>query len=447
MKAANLFKFSVRAKAYVAPTVNAGPGQTITLPAMATLAGTVTDDGLPIDAAVMVAWTKTAGPGTVTFGNANAVDTTASFDTEGTYVLQLAADDSALQASSQVTISAYLRTVSVQATDGTCGLTNGDTGTFQISRPATVTNEALTVNYTLSGATGFVSASPASGCTLAVGQASTNVVLTPLIPNFSAATNVILSLVPGVYALGAQGAATCTVAQVTATALTLGTNAYLNGSGQLIRDGDQAVLLTATSGTGATNSPYVFDLGGHLNMAGFTIRGATNNTDKNQYSATWQVWGNVTSNGNFDSYSANNNYWGGYVRIDAGGGIALGRVLTRTPFGARSGDVYLWAKGGSVSVTNVIDTYNSSYPNNAGHVTIRSEGPVAGQAITIGGTADGANSIRAYAEVGMGGDVRLYCQGPVTLSGGIRTSGAGDNSINGQAGVVTIRGSQDAPSL
>ena len=38
------------------------------------------------------------GPGTVTFGNANAVDTTASFSAAGTYVLRLTANDGALTA-------------------------------------------------------------------------------------------------------------------------------------------------------------------------------------------------------------------------------------------------------------------------------------------------------------------------------------------------------------
>ncbi len=89
-----------------APSVNAGPDQTITLPSGANLDGTVTDDGLPNPpATVTVSWTKQSGPGTVTFGNANAVDTTASFSTSGTYVLRLTASDSALSAYDEVTIT------------------------------------------------------------------------------------------------------------------------------------------------------------------------------------------------------------------------------------------------------------------------------------------------------------------------------------------------------
>ena len=63
----------------MAPTVNAGNDQTISLPAAANLDGTVTDDGNPNPpGAVTTTWTKQSGPGTVTFGNANAVDTTAT---------------------------------------------------------------------------------------------------------------------------------------------------------------------------------------------------------------------------------------------------------------------------------------------------------------------------------------------------------------------------------
>src|SRR6266700_1056980 len=88
------------------PTVNAGPDQSITLPASATLSGTVTDDGLPNPpGATTVTWTKTSGPGTVTFGNANATSTSATFSAAGTYVLRLTASDSALSAFDEVQVT------------------------------------------------------------------------------------------------------------------------------------------------------------------------------------------------------------------------------------------------------------------------------------------------------------------------------------------------------
>ncbi len=87
------------------PVVNAGPNQTITLPAMASLTGTASDDGLPAGGTLTTIWSKVSGPGTVTFGNAAATATTASFSAAGTYVLQLSASDSLLSSSATVTVT------------------------------------------------------------------------------------------------------------------------------------------------------------------------------------------------------------------------------------------------------------------------------------------------------------------------------------------------------
>jgi hypothetical protein len=89
-----------------APIVNAGPDQAITLPASATLDGTVSDDGLPNPpGAVTTTWSQVSGPGTATFGNASAVDTTATFSQDGTYVLRLTASDGALQSFDELTVT------------------------------------------------------------------------------------------------------------------------------------------------------------------------------------------------------------------------------------------------------------------------------------------------------------------------------------------------------
>ena len=88
------------------PTVNAGLDQTIFLPNDATLDGTATDDGFPDPpATVTTTWSKTSGPGTVTFGDSSQVNTTATFSEAGTYVLRLTADDSDLNAFDEVTIT------------------------------------------------------------------------------------------------------------------------------------------------------------------------------------------------------------------------------------------------------------------------------------------------------------------------------------------------------
>src|SRR5437773_821398 len=87
------------------PTVNAGAAQTITLPSSATLNGTAADDGLPAGSTLTTTWSKVSGLGTVTFGNANALSTTASFSAAGTYSLRLTASDTALSSTSDVTIT------------------------------------------------------------------------------------------------------------------------------------------------------------------------------------------------------------------------------------------------------------------------------------------------------------------------------------------------------
>jgi hypothetical protein len=88
------------------PAVNAGPDQTVTLPNSASLSGTATDDGLPNPPGTLTTtWSQVSGPGTVTFGDASSLSTTASFSDPGTYVLRLTANDSALQSSDDLTVT------------------------------------------------------------------------------------------------------------------------------------------------------------------------------------------------------------------------------------------------------------------------------------------------------------------------------------------------------
>ncbi len=86
-----------------APNVNAGADQTVTLPSTASLSGTSSDDGLP-SGSLTNTWSLLSGPGTVTFGNSNALNTTASFSAAGNYVLRLTANDGALSSSDDVAI-------------------------------------------------------------------------------------------------------------------------------------------------------------------------------------------------------------------------------------------------------------------------------------------------------------------------------------------------------
>ena len=111
-----------------APLVNAGPDQAITLPALASLNGTATDDGLPSGSVLTIAWSKISGPGTVTFGNAGSVATTATCSVAGTYVLRLSANDTALGAIDEVTV-----TVAPAGPGLPAGWTAGDIGTVAVS--------------------------------------------------------------------------------------------------------------------------------------------------------------------------------------------------------------------------------------------------------------------------------------------------------------------------
>ncbi len=88
----------------VAPVVSAGSDAVVTLPASASLSGSVSDDGLPSNTLTSL-WSVVSGPGTVTFGNAAAPVTTASFSSAGTYVLRLTGNDSLLSTSDDVQIT------------------------------------------------------------------------------------------------------------------------------------------------------------------------------------------------------------------------------------------------------------------------------------------------------------------------------------------------------
>jgi len=87
-----------------APSVVAGADFSTETGQAASLSGSASDDGLPNPPGTLTTtWTKQSGPGTVTFGDASSPATTASFDTAGTYVLRLTADDSDVSAYDEVT--------------------------------------------------------------------------------------------------------------------------------------------------------------------------------------------------------------------------------------------------------------------------------------------------------------------------------------------------------
>ena len=88
-----------------APSVYAGADQRIVLPASASLAGSVLDDGLPeVPGTPTVAWSVVSGPGNVTFADETSPATTATFSAVGTYVLRLMADDGEFPVSDEVQV-------------------------------------------------------------------------------------------------------------------------------------------------------------------------------------------------------------------------------------------------------------------------------------------------------------------------------------------------------
>ena len=94
----------------VAPTVTPLWISTNTvLGAGAPLVATVTDDNKPTNF-TRVCWSKVSGPGAVFFDNPFTNSTAAYFSTNGTYVVQLEADDGALTKSTNVTVSVTLPT-------------------------------------------------------------------------------------------------------------------------------------------------------------------------------------------------------------------------------------------------------------------------------------------------------------------------------------------------
>jgi hypothetical protein len=95
------------------PIVSAGADTSSQPDGTGTLAGSVTDDGLP-GPLVDVGWTQVAGPQSAIFADVGSPTSQVSFPSAGTYVLRLTASDGELSASDDVTVAA---TVTVAPTN------------------------------------------------------------------------------------------------------------------------------------------------------------------------------------------------------------------------------------------------------------------------------------------------------------------------------------------
>jgi hypothetical protein len=135
----------------VGVAVDAGPDVNVVLGEQASLSGTATDDGKPQPpGAFTLSWSKVSGPGSVTFGNPTVAATTVTPSDLGTYVLRLTAGDGDVKTFDDVTVTASLPVVSIQATDATANELGLERGTFTVTRTGP-TASPLTVSLAASG--------------------------------------------------------------------------------------------------------------------------------------------------------------------------------------------------------------------------------------------------------------------------------------------------------
>ncbi len=90
------------------PVVSAGINQVISLTEEAQLFGTVTDDGKPTPPGLIATWSKVSGPGTVSFRNASALQTSSRFSKAGEYTLRLSVSDGAAISSDETQVTVHL---------------------------------------------------------------------------------------------------------------------------------------------------------------------------------------------------------------------------------------------------------------------------------------------------------------------------------------------------
>jgi hypothetical protein len=335
--------------------------------------------------------------------------------------------------------------------DGLCGVSATDTASIAISRPGTCVSGPLTVNYALSGAgTGYVSASPASGFTLAAGQASTNITIQPVAANSGAPASVTLTLLPGAYPSDVLGSDSISVGTMVASDVTLTGDVYIDAAdgGKLKYVSGGAVAAYAWNGTTLDGETYDYTYQfNNLNLGGYNIHGALNH-NQSQSRALFQVSGNVSGGGSFQFHTTAGNLIAGNLRLEAAGSIALSNVWTYVTPNGTAASTYLWAKGGPVTLTGSINNEGAS--TRVAPVVVRSEGPAGSRGISVAGGNSGY-SIRTHngGSSSGGKPVWLCTEGDITLGGDVvATASGGGVTIRGnytnavlRAGGVVVRGS------
>jgi hypothetical protein len=250
-----------------APTANAGADQTVSLGSPATLSGTVTGTNLT------TTWYLYSGPGTVSFANASAPATTATFSAIGTYTLMLRATDGihekAFDAVMINVTSSTLPTVTITASDASAGEAASNTGTYTITRTGSI-SAALTISVATSGSAvsgSDYTALPAS-VTIPAGSASTTLTLTPVNDSMVESTeSATLSIsASAAYTVGSPASATVTIADddkpvvsISATDSAAAEAGLNSGTFTLTRTGSTAAALTVSlsaGGTATSSSDY-----------------------------------------------------------------------------------------------------------------------------------------------------------------------------------------------
>jgi hypothetical protein len=183
-----------------APVVNAGTNQIITWPAsQVVLQGTATDDGMPVGSSLTTSWSKANGPGTVVFANASSINTTATFGTNGVYILKLAASDGVSTNSSNVTVIVnQAPSVSVTADKFTVEMPDSVTLTGIVYDDG-LPNGTLTCLWNQVGGSGAATFSNPAGTNTTVSFNAAGTYIISLTANDTVATgsnNIILTVLP-----------------------------------------------------------------------------------------------------------------------------------------------------------------------------------------------------------------------------------------------------------
>lgn len=100
------------------PTVDAGADLFVALPAVTTLAGTASDDGMPANGTLTTTWSQVSGPGPAIFASTAALSTQLSLPVAGTYVFRLTVSDGQATEADEITVTVSAAPVVAHSSGG-----------------------------------------------------------------------------------------------------------------------------------------------------------------------------------------------------------------------------------------------------------------------------------------------------------------------------------------